>query len=626
MSAKNKILLSIGGLFTFVIVLVVTVGYLSFSQSSNQNYTDKLSSQAALIASGVEQKMLRYFDMLKVVADSIDVDANGNLNEAQLIEKIRFMEGNYEMVASFYGAADGTTYRNHGVIADFNAKSSGREWYTRIMNGEVDVITTPYKASSGNTIMSLIEPVKRGGRIVGIIGANIALDGITSYVSSLTPKGQIYVSRQDGYVLSAKDPSSVGKNLFELRPSYAQYRQQSGVGHQYQFAGDTYFVVNAISNELGWTVWSWENGQAITAASRDNLSNSIWLALFALVVSLAVTYLLVDRLMYRPIGGEPTEIEAIVRKVAAGDLSLAGRARGNETGILAATLAMVSNLKETINHIHTSAERIDNSSVQMSETSSRVKTSSESQMLQLEQAATAMNEMSASVDEVARNALKASDSAKGANGYSEQGMKIVSDMNQSIIDLVSGIEAVVDVNQQLEKETQSIGQILDVIDGISEQTNLLALNAAIEAARAGEHGRGFAVVADEVRSLANQTKESTTVIQETISRLQHEASRSVELMRVNMKEAQTTSEKSALANKALSEIQTSVALIQDMNTQIAAAVEEQSHVASEIGANVIEINDLARSTFDVSESNHQRSQEMTEIANTLNKSIEIFKW
>ncbi len=626
MSAKNKILLSIGGLFMFVIVLIVGVGYISFSDSSQQNYTDKLKNEASLIASGVEQKMLRNFDMLKMAADSIDINADGELNEQQLVEKLKFMEGNYDMVASFFGTADGTTYRVDGEIQNFNAKSAGREWYTRIMDGEVDVITTPYKASSGKIIMSLVEPVKRNGRIVAIIGANIGLDGITSYIKDLSEKQQIYVARKDGYVLSAKDTENVGKNLFELRPSYGDFRQQSGVGHTYEYQNKDYYVVNAISQELGWTVWSWESVQNINAASSDNLQNSLLLGIIALAIAAALSYYLVVSLMYRPIGGEPTEIESIVRKVAAGDLSLAGSARGNETGILAATLTMVDNLKDTMKQIQASSERIDHSSVEMSETSSQVKISSESQMLQLEQAATAMNEMSASVDEVARNAMKASDSAKGANGYSEQGMRMVSDMNQSIVELVGGIEAVVNVNLELEKETQSIGQILEVIDGISEQTNLLALNAAIEAARAGEHGRGFAVVADEVRSLANQTKESTTVIQDTITRLQREASRSVELMRVNMKDAQTTSEKSALANQALQEIQTSVALIQDMNTQIAAAVEEQSHVASEIGANVVEINDLAKSTFDVSESNHQRSQEMTQIAGTLNKSIEIFKW
>ncbi|MBF9003145.1 MULTISPECIES: methyl-accepting chemotaxis protein [Vibrio] len=624
MSAKNKILLTIGGLFTLVILFIVGSGYLSFSSSSESNYTDKLKQEASLIASGVEQKMLRNFDVLKMAANAIDVDGQGELNVDQLVNTLKFMEGNYGVVSAFYGAANGDTYRTGGLIANFNAKSAGREWYTRIMAGESSVMTTPYKATSGKLIMSLVEPVKRQGRIVGIIGVNVGLDELTTYIKELSGNNHLYVNRKDGYIISAHKPELIGKSLYQLRPSYAKYKNQSGSSHTYQADGDTYFVVNAISQELGWTVWSWEKQDNIMAASSDNLKSSIILAIIALLISLGVTYWVVMRLMYRPIGGEPTVIENMVKNTAKGDLSPV--AKGGEIGILGAMLIMIANLKDTIKNIHQSAETLETASTQMSDTSSQVKTSSESQMAQLEQAATAMNEMSVSIDEVARNALKASDSAKEANTYSDQGLVVVNDMNQSVVSLVRSIEEVVEANIRLEKETQSIGQVLEVIDGLSEQTNLLALNAAIEAARAGEHGRGFAVVADEVRNLANKTKESTTAITDTIQHLQNEASHSVELMRENMNNAQVTSEKSEVASQALQQIQTAVSHILDMNTQIAAAVEEQSHVAAEIGANVEEINELARSTVAISDKNHARSRELTEIAGSMNKSIQIFRW
>ena len=624
MSAKNKILLTIGGLFTLVILFIVGSGYLSFSSSSESNYTDKLKQEASLIASGVEQKMLRNFDVLKMAANAIDVDDQGQLNVDQLINTLKFMEGNYGVVSAFYGAANGDTYRTGGLIANFNAKSAGREWYTRIMAGESSVMTTPYKATSGKLIMSLVEPVKRQGHIVGIIGVNVGLDELTTYIKELSGNNHLYVNRKDGYIISAHKPELIGKSLYQLRPSYEKYKNQSGSSHTYQADGDTYFVVNAISQELGWTVWSWEKQDNIMAASSANLKSSIILAIIALLISLGVTYWVVMRLMYRPIGGEPTVIENMVKNTAKGDLSPV--AKGGEIGILGAMLIMIANLKDTIKNIHQSAETLETASTQMSDTSSQVKTSSESQMAQLEQAATAMNEMSVSIDEVARNALKASDSAKEANTYSDQGLVVVNDMNQSVVSLVRSIEEVVEANIRLEKETQSIGQVLEVIDGLSEQTNLLALNAAIEAARAGEHGRGFAVVADEVRNLANKTKESTTAITDTIQHLQNEASHSVELMRENMNNAQVTSEKSEVASQALQQIQTAVSHILDMNTQIAAAVEEQSHVAAEIGANVEEINELARSTVAISDKNHARSRELTEIAGSMNKSIQIFRW
>jgi methyl-accepting chemotaxis protein len=306
-------------------------------------------------------------------------------------------------------------------------------------------------------------------------------------------------------------------------------------------------------------------------------------------------------------------------------MSVIRAASGNETGIYAAILIMVKNLRDTILRINATSEQLSESSDRINESAANVSGSSKSQMVELEQTSAAMNEMTMTFQEVARNAVAASRAVVEANNYSLQGFDVVEDMGNRIHNLLDGIGSVQQVIHNLASETDNIGQILEVIRSIADQTNLLALNAAIEAARAGEQGRGFAVVADEVRNLANRTQESTTEIQGMITRLQTEANTSVELMQTNAVDAQQTVARSQDANQALEAIRSSVGVIQDMNGQIATAIEQQTLVAAEINESVVGINDLAKSTFDDSESNTVQAKQLLLAAQTLNKSVEVFR-
>lgn len=625
MTAKLKLLSFAGGLFATVILLISLLNFFNFKSSSVNNYTYSLNTQAFLVANAVDQKMQRYFDGLNLMSNTLAIDELGNIDIDQVTKSLKDIENNLDVLASYVGLRSGITYLPAGEIKNFNAKDLGREWYKRIFSGETNIITTPYTSSAGRLVMALGVPVIRDGEVVATLCANIPVDGITKFIESLTEDNQLFVSRKDGFILASKNVEHIGKNLYEIEPSYKQYQNQSGSSHYYTNSGEHYFVVNAKANVVGWSVWAWDTEKNINLEADDTLVETGFVASGLILLTLGITYILITRLMYVPIGGEPTEIEHLVKKVSQGDLTESKEPQKNDTGIYAATLDMVNNLKGTINKINGAAESLDISSTEMSSVAREVNQSSEAQMLQLEQTSTAMNEMTVTVDEVARNALNASTVAKEADTYTDEGIRVVSEMNQNITSLVVEIEGVVNVNAQLEQQTQSIGGILEVIDGISEQTNLLALNAAIEAARAGEYGRGFAVVADEVRNLANRTKESTTEIQDMITNLQVEAKRSVDLMNKNAQEAEITASKSEHANSALQSISKSVSIISDMNSQIATAAEEQTVVAAQINANVVEINDIAKSTFERSNNNASMAQELTEIATTLNDSVDRFK-
>ena len=627
MSAKAKILVLIGLLFTTMILLISGVGFINFKSASVENYTKQLDSQAFLISKAIDQKMNRYFDTLNIMANDIEIDESGLLNIDRAVASLHLMTDKLGVINAYITTKNAQTYAHatNGLVAGFNAREKKREWFTRAFDGEAKIITTPYTSSEGDAVMALAVPVKRDGQIVGVLCLNLAVNKITDFIESLAPENQLFVSRTDGYLLAAKDAKLIGKNLFELRPSFKQYKNERKSNHTYDFKGEEYTVISDRIDSLGWTVWAFDSWSRIHGASNTNLKVTLLMSVVLILIALSLVYMIVVKLMYLPIGGEPQEIEAIVKKIAQGDLGSVPQSRGNETGIYSAILIMVGSLKDIIEHINSSTVQLSASSAEMSESALKVNSNSESQMQQLEQTSTAMNEMTVTVDEVARNALQASTAADEANSHSSEGLLVVNEMNTNISTLVSGITDVQQVMNKLEGEILSVGSIIEVIRGVSEQTNLLALNAAIEAARAGEQGRGFAVVADEVRSLANRTQESTNEIQTMISSLQSESKNSVELMQVNVNNAQLTAEKSNQANQALEAIRHSVSIIQDMNNQIATSAEEQTLVAGEINMSIVGINDLANVTFDSSKENTNSAQELADIATSLNASVEVFK-
>lgn len=247
------------------------------------------------------------------------------------------------------------------------------------------------------------------------------------------------------------------------------------------------------------------------------------------------------------------------------------------------------------------------------------------QQSETEQVATAMNEMTATVQEVARYASEASGAAQNADTEAQAGKSVVEQTIASISTLSSEVENSTSLINAVESDCGKIGTVLDVIRGVAEQTNLLALNAAIEAARAGEQGRGFAVVADEVRTLASRTQESTLEIAEVIQRLQKGAHEAVEAMEASRQSSQQSVERAAHAGESLASITRAVTTISDMNIQIANAAEEQSSVAEEINKNVVNITHLVERTAEGSNQTSMSGNELARLSNELQELVSQFR-
>ena len=349
-----------------------------------------------------------------------------------------------------------------------------------------------------------------------------------------------------------------------------------------------------------------------------------------LVAALVVVFLLIVYLyggFYVSIRTTLKKLGQVMNQVAAGDMTVSFKAQSqDELG----ELGQVFN--ETVSKIHQLIERVGQTVVEVERQADRVQqVSGESnqavagQRGQIDLIATAMNEMSATAQEVAHSAAAAVGSAQSVNDETVSGRALVESQVGSIQRLAGEIDQSVGVINKLASDSASISQVLDVIKGIAEQTNLLALNAAIEAARAGEQGRGFAVVADEVRNLAKRTQQSTEEIESMIAKLQSGVGAAVKAMSASHKMADTTVSESGKVQQALENILGAVGMIVDQNQQIATAAEEQTAVAQDIDQNIVQISQAGELTAEGASQTEQASRELSGLVARLKQLIGAFR-
>ncbi len=315
------------------------------------------------------------------------------------------------------------------------------------------------------------------------------------------------------------------------------------------------------------------------------------------------------------------------RQLAQGDLVHRVEYRGrDELGKIAGSFnTMADQMQDTIRELAKAVEQLAAASAQTAAVSTQTSEGIHRQHLETDQVATAMHEMSATVQDVASNAASAAHAAEKADTEAERGQQVVAQSVQVIDSLAREVERAAQVIGELEDASATISSVVDVIRGIAEQTNLLALNAAIEAARAGEAGRGFAVVADEVRSLASRTQQSTEEIRAMIEKVQDGARRAVEVMEKSCQKAEAGREQLADTSAVLAQITNAVATINDMNAMIASAAEEQSSVAEEINRNITNVSEIAEETSEASRQNVETSRELNALANRLQGLVQKFK-
>ncbi|QCI13119.1 methyl-accepting chemotaxis protein [Pseudomonas putida] len=382
-------------------------------------------------------------------------------------------------------------------------------------------------------------------------------------------------------------------------------------------------MMKAMSALIDYNSKGAEDASQRSSDVADQAFNAIVGALVVIMLALAAIATLLTRSIVVPLA----DAVAVAERVATGDLTAHIQVTGrDEPALLLRALGrMQTNLRETIRKIAASSDQLASASEELHTVTEDTSRGLHQQSAEIDQAATAVNQMTAAVEEVANNAVSTADASQGADHSTRDGRDQVNQALASIQQLVEDVTGTSAEIEQLASNANEISRVLDVIGAIAGQTNLLALNAAIEAARAGEAGRGFAVVADEVRALAHRTQQSTAEIEQMIAGIQNGTERAVAAMHSSQGRATGTLEIAQGAGQALEVIAEAIASINQRNLVIASASEEQAQVAREVDRNLVNIRDLAMQTSAGANQTSAAAQDLSRLAVDLNGMVAQFK-
>ncbi|MEV3828391.1 MULTISPECIES: methyl-accepting chemotaxis protein [Aeromonas] len=618
LSLKQKILLSV------VIALSLVISLLSWQSYSSQKNLLLQGSQEQLQRLGTQQAA-SVSDWLSARRDVIQ--ALGNKASSEPLNALQQAQVSGRFQLTYFGESSGKMHDSDPSINRDGYDPRSRGWYQEAMSKGGLIVTKPYLDVAYNImVVTLAQPVSGG-----VIGGDLSIASLVEDVTKmqLPADGFAIMMHKDGTIIAYKDAAKAMKPASEIDNDLTNALiEQSKSSKELVPA----YFDNEGRDKLLWAVdipdTDWElvmvlDKAALEAPLSSLLMTQLGMALLVLVGSILAISWLVSMLL-----GPLTKVSQALARIADGNGDLTQRIKidaNDEVGQLANSFnrfvgsqhQLIGNIRKLANELNADAER---SLV----TNQAAVDELQRQQQEVTMVATAVTEMASATMEIAGNAENTAAAAQQSAQSSEQGKMLVNKTRQSINGLAEEVGQATEVIGELSRHAQAITSILSTIQGIAEQTNLLALNAAIEAARAGEQGRGFAVVADEVRVLSRRTQDSTQQIQSTIETLQQTTARAVSLMQTSQGLADNSVQDADQAVRALEEITSAISLISDMAGQIATAAEEQTQVTGEITQNTTAIKDVSDEITAAAMRDLDQAQSLKGRATDLNQQVSTF--